>query len=297
MIGLVSLVSIVMYRPAKNAPDKPSPDLLAANETQPIAETEKASSPNELSGKFQVVPATALDSAVDDAAANGNRNPVRPASGEFVEQTPGVAAAGNFHSLRYGYTVSLGGTRWTRWDDLAAVAPQAEWGALLKNYGRFLVMPVLLADAETSPDTVDRTLLAQFGFQYPNQRSTDLETFQRWGSEAHVFRISREISGRENVYRIWILRRDRNAYLVAAWIDRAAAIGAWAAGQNTTATSSNPAINGTQEDAEIDVQLEAVLSRFKLDDLTAAGAQSVFGDRHFPHLPGRLHLLQTASEH
>lgn len=301
MIGLVSLVSIVMDRSAKKRSDKQQPGLLAGVETQPNPETQNLLHQGEPSGRFKVVQASAVDIADDSPGAGDSHHAVRTASGEFVEQIPGAVPAGNFHSPRYGYTVALAGTRWTRWDDLATVAPAAEWGALLKNYGRFLVMPVLLTDAETSPESVDRALLAQFGFEYPRQRSTDLETFQRWGAEGHVFHISREISGRENVYRIWILRRDRNAYLVAAWIDRTAAMNALATGQNTglhhAASIGGAVINGAQFDMEIDAQLDEVLNRFKLDDMTAAGAQSGTDQRQpLRHLV-RIHLLQALFDH
>ncbi len=213
---------------------------------------------------------TAAFTGGDKISANDNDQQADPtADAPFVEQNPGAIPAGNFRSSRYGYAVNLAGTDWTRWTDLATVMPDAEYGALLKNYGRFLVMPVQLADVNPSSDAVDRTMLAQFGFQYPDARSTDTETFQRWGAEVHVFRISRDVSGRENVYRIWILRRNRIAYLVAAWIDRTAAMNQLAglptAGSRGKQPSA-PAIDGEQLDNDIDAQLDAVLARFRLND-------------------------------
>jgi len=292
MIGLISAVSIVAYRSAKRATAQQEPGLLAGvgmrPDAQPMAETEP-------SQQTKIVQAAAFENPDESSQPTHNRANFGPVGESFVEQNPGAIPAGNFHSSRYGYTVTLVGTNWTRWNDLSSVMPEAEWGALLKNYGRFLVMPVQLSDEEASSESVDRTLLAQFGFQYPNMRSTDLETIQRWGAEGHVFRISRDISGRENVYRIWIFRRDRNAYLVAAWIDRTAAMNALGLVEKTgtnAAKTEYPAIDGVQLDAEIDSQLDVVLNRFKLND-AAAGAQSQSDQRQpLRHLV-RLHVLQA----
>lgn len=257
-------MSIVSYRAARQ-PDEPQvPATLASVAPDTPA---KELMPEDLQGvdqpsrQFKVVQAAAIEKTDDNSRAAGATTP------GFEEQNPGNTPAGNFRSSKFNYSVSLAGTRWTRWDDLTSVMPQAEWGALLKNYGRFLVMPVRLQDAESSAETVDRAMLAQFGFQYPNIRTSDLETIQRWGAEGHVFRISRDIGGRENVYRIWVLRRDRNAYLVAAWIDRTAAMNSLGSSKTTGAgagKSAAPPVDDEQLDAEVDAQLDAVLSRFKL---------------------------------
>ncbi len=278
MIVLVSVVSIISYRSSKHPPINQEPGLLAdvgvdSNAHEISADTTAADTPQP---KELKVVQTAAFIGDDKNSAKDNDQPTdHSADVLFVEQNPGVIPAGNFRSSRYGYSVNLSGTDWTRWTDLAMVMPDAEWGALLKNDGRFLVMPVQLADVNPSSEFVDRTLLAQFGFQYPDARSTDAETFQRWGAEVHVFRISRDVSGRENVYRIWILRRDRVAYLVAAWIDRTAAmnqLAASTAGSRDDKTNA-PAIDGEQLDNEIDAQLDAVLAHFRLNDLSS-NAQS-----------------------
>jgi hypothetical protein len=278
MIALVSVVSIISYRSSQHPAVKQEPGLLADVGTDPnaheiTADTTAADSPQPK--ELRVVQTAAFASDDKNSANDNDRTADRSADAPFVEQNPGAVPAGNFRSSRYGYTVNLAGTDWTRWMDLATVMPDAEYGALLKNYGRFLVMPVQLADVNPSSDAVDRTMLAQFGFQYPDARSTDTETIQRWGAEIHVFRISRDISGRENVYRIWILRRDRIAYLVAAWIDRTAAMNQMAesnAGSRGKEPSA-PAIDGEQLDNVIDAQLDAVLARFRLNDPPSA-AQS-----------------------
>jgi hypothetical protein len=286
----VSLVAIVSIRSAKHPAENQEPGLLANADAGA-----ELSAPDEVpkagpSHQFKVVPTAAIESDDNtDHLSDSANQTLQTADGSFVEQVPGTVPAGNFRSPRFGYQVTLGGTRWMRWSDLSAIMPDAEFGALLKNYGRFLVMPVQLADADASPESVDRTLLAHFGFQYPNLRSTDLETFTRWGADVQVFRISRDISGRENVYRIWILRRDRNAYLVAAWIDRTAlqnSLAAPARSSNST-HSAAPPIDDEKLDAEIDSQLDAVIGHFKLNDTISPASQSGLNQwqplRHLVH--------------
>jgi hypothetical protein len=252
----------------------PEPGLLADVGTQP--EAHEAVTKGDWVTEPRIIQTAAFESDDRNSANVNSKHPDRSADAPFVEQNPGTVPAGNFHSSRFGYQITLSGTRWTRWNDLPTIMPDAEFGALLKNYGRFLVMPVQLADADASPESIDRTLLAQFGFQFPSMRSTDLETFTRWGADVQVFRISRDISGRENVFRIWILRRDRNAYLVAAWIDRTALLNSLATsprGANAAHTDAPP-IDDEKLDAEVDSQLDAVMGRFKLNDATAPAAQS-----------------------
>ena len=287
-IGLVSWVSIISSRSAKHPAENQEPALLADVDTDTSAADEAARA--ERSKQFKVVQTAAIETADDRTLSGDDRQTSQTADGSFVEQVPGTVPAGNFRSPRFGYQVTLSGTRWTRWSDLPAIMPDAEFGALLKNYGRFLVLPVQLADTDASPESVARTLLAQFGFQYPNMRSTDLETFTRWGADVQVFRISRDISGRENVYRIWILRRDRNAYLVAAWIDRTAlqnSLTAVPARSANSVHSAAPPIDDEKLDAEIDSQLDAVINRFKLNDVTAPASQSGMNQwqpfRHLVH--------------
>ncbi len=46
---------------------------------------------------------------------------------------------------------------------------------------------------------------------------------ERNGAVGHSFHLTRDVAGAENEYRLWVLRRGDVAYLIAAWIDRAAA--------------------------------------------------------------------------
>jgi hypothetical protein len=279
MIGLVSLVSIVSYRSTQKSSVNQEPGRLVADAAQPIPEIDNTPASERSDVNSRVVQAIAFEGSSDPHGSSDARRVVRPVSGEqFVEQTPGIVPAGNFHSPRYGYSVSLAGTAWTRWDDLTSVVPGAEWGALLKNYGRFLVIPVVLTDAATSDEAVDRALLTQFGFEYPIQQSSEMQTLERWGAQIHVFRLNREISGRDNIYRIWTVRRDRNAYLVAGWIDRTAAMKAKIGAQKRGA-SQGPSTIVSQLDGEIAAQLDDVLGRFRLDNPSNGAVSSATNPR------------------
>ncbi len=193
-IGLVSGVSMTIYRQARNAP--PAPAVAAVPEVKPVNAAEKKT-----------------DQKTD-------RQPTQP------EPPPGPKLAGDFHSARYGYTVALEGTQWSRWEDLAQIVPEAEWGALLNSYGRFLVIPVSLGDLDPRPEALDHALLARLGIAYPSDRLSEFQTVERQGVMGHSFQLTRDVAGAENDYRLWVLRRGDIAYLAAAWLDRSAAGGA-----------------------------------------------------------------------
>ncbi len=187
-IGIVSVVSMAIYRHSKKA---------------------------------EVAP----EVAVQPAAANGD------SAGKITEQTAaastdvrgtisGAKLAGDFHSAKFGYKISLDGLPWTRWEDLAQVLPEAEWGALLDGYGRFLIVPVVLGELDPRPEALDHALLARLGIAYPSDQLSDFQSIDRQGVAGHAFQLTRDVSGAENDYRIWVLRRGELAYLVAAWMDR-----------------------------------------------------------------------------
>jgi hypothetical protein len=292
-ISLVSLVSIVLYR-ARKPIEQPGAESLVTTESQ--AADENAAPLVAPSAKFGVVQAVAVEGNNNGPRLGNFDRAVQPAGGEFVEQTPGSVPASNFHSSRYGYSLMLNGTAWTRWDDLSQVVPEAECGALLNNYGRLLVMPVLLADLTASPAEIDRALLAEFGFEYPEQRLPESENIVRQGSEGHAFRLTRTISGRENMYRIWILHRDHVAFLVAAWIDRTAALNSMTAAVDGNQVKA-PAVVPSQLDAEINAQLEDALGHFKLDEAAATvGEQSPLSQHHVLHRASHLHPQPAAIE-
>ncbi|MCC7083875.1 MAG: tetratricopeptide repeat protein [Pirellulales bacterium] len=177
-------------------------------------------------------------------AANENRKGPR---GEVAvaDLPPGPKPAGKFHSAWYGYTVALSGTEWSRWENLGEVVPEAEWGALLGSYARLLILPVWLNGVDPRPEAIDYALLARLGISYPNDRLIDFQIVNHDGATGHGFRLRREVAGAPNQYQLWLLRRGEFAYLVAAWLDEAAA--------RTTASSA--------------LDLAGLLSRISFDDV------------------------------
>src|SRR5262249_22096244 len=107
-IAVVSLVSIIIYRaqtpPALNEPPALLADVDPPHEVEPrVPQTATPPTP-------QVVQASPTEEIKPpDIPANAlHIDP--PLVSAFVEQTPGASPAGNFHSQRYGYAVSLAGT-------------------------------------------------------------------------------------------------------------------------------------------------------------------------------------------
>ena len=97
---------------------------------------------------------------------------------------------------------------------------------LLGNYGRFLIIPVSLGDLDPHPEALDHALLARLGISYPSDQLNDFQTVERQGVLGHSFRLTRDVAGAENIYRIWVLRRGDIAYLAAAWMEQSADSGA-----------------------------------------------------------------------
>jgi tetratricopeptide (TPR) repeat protein len=214
LIGLVSVVSIVVFRAPSRDVAKATPAAHEAGVVDTTATEKQAADSTEQ-------PRLAVDGNSTPPAVHptidGN---VLPASAVLPgNSTTGPKPAGDFHSPRYGYSVSLAGTPWARWENLAEVVPEAEWGALLHDYGRLLIIPMALADLDPRPEALDHALLARLGISYPSQQLTDFKTLEHGGAVGHSFRLSREVNGAPNIYRLWILRHGNFAYLAAAWLD------------------------------------------------------------------------------
>src|SRR5262249_55331969 len=127
IIALISLVAIVAYRTAQRG-------VLGADDGKPGSD----------------ITATAARKA-DEASDN----------------RPPTDRQAVFRSPQFGYSVSLAGSSWRPWDDLAEVVPEAEWGALADDDGRFLVIPVSLDRLDPRREALDHALLARLGIACP----------------------------------------------------------------------------------------------------------------------------------
>ena len=214
LIGLVSVVSIIVFR----APSREVAKVIPAAQETGVAET-TATENRAAESKEQPRPAADGSSTPRPSIQRSTEMFYLPAPCCRATRSRVQSQRGIFIRRRYGYSVSLAGTSWVRWENLAEVVPEAEWGALLHDYGRFLVIPIALADLDPRPEALDHALLARLGISYPSQQLTDFKTLEHSGAVGHSFRLSREVNGATNIYRLWILRHGSFAYLAAAWLD------------------------------------------------------------------------------
>jgi tetratricopeptide (TPR) repeat protein len=131
--------------------------------------------------------------------------------------------AGSDFASPHGYKIAFAGTDWARSDDLAAVVPAAEFGALSKHAGRFLVIPVPLGNLDPRDESLDHALLACLGIAYPSDQISNFEQIEASSIAGRRFQVRRDVNGNAVDYRICIFRRGDMAYLIAAWADHSAA--------------------------------------------------------------------------
>ena len=173
-------------------------------------------------------------------------------------QQAGAPAAGKSADLRspqFGYSVRLAGSPWTAWADLAEVVPEAEYGTLIGDYARFLVIPVSLLGLEPRPEALDHALAARLGISCPGDPVSDFKAIERPDATGHSFLVARTVAGAKNIYRIEVLRRRGCAYLLATWID-----------QSKQSIDSSAAV-----DSKLNDLLADVLRRFEFDAQPATG--------------------------
>lgn len=126
----------------------------------------------------------------------------------------------DFYSSRYGYRVRLKGTPWQRWENLAEVMPDAEFGAMMGANARALVVPVSFLGREPRLEATTAALLARFGIAFPTNQATNFRGLH--GEQGHRFEVTREVSGRSYTYRFQVVQQAGRGYLVAAWADKSA---------------------------------------------------------------------------
>ena len=184
MIGLISLVLILVFHssPRNVAVVKLDVAGTVAEETSAAANLTNASNDGRRPTELHFQPATheadSATGAIHDSADASTSDSPRHAK-----------PAGDFHSPRYGYKVNLSGTPWTQWESLPEVVPEAEWGALLGERGRFLVIPVSLAGLDPRPEALDHALLARLGMAYPSQQVAEFKSIEIGSAVGHVFQF------------------------------------------------------------------------------------------------------------
>jgi Flp pilus assembly protein TadD len=265
-IALISIVSIALYYSPQPANDQVATDraVKPANE----------------------IPADPEPAKVDDAPSGEKSRPARnQATVANYTAEAAVKPAGDFTS-RYGYKVSFAGTDWKHWDNLPQLVPAAEFGALYKNTGRFLVVPVPLGDLDPRPEALDHALLACMGIGYPSDQIANFVQFELDGADGQRFHVRLDVNGKPIDYRICVLRRGNCAYLAAAWLDRSAskesgkdtndlsllddALNRLSLEAKTASELKNTALNPAQRQALANIYNDLGLSAYNARDFAAA---------------------------
>jgi tetratricopeptide (TPR) repeat protein len=163
-----------------------------------------------------------------------------------------ASQSADFHSPQFGYGVRLAGSSWAAWDDLAEVVPEADFGGLLHDDVRFLVIPISRLGLEPRPEALDHAFLARLGIALPGDPVSDFNSVQRGDASGNSFQVARTVAGTKITYRIEVLRRGGCAYLVAAWIDQ---------------PKESASIDSSREaaDKKTDAALKDIFQRFEFD--------------------------------
>ena len=142
-----------------------------------------------------------------DQQSGGNAASVAEQPAKASENRAAANQTPAFHSPQFGYSVRLAESSWVPWGDLAEVVPEAEWGALLGDYGRFLVIPFSLLGLDPRTEALDHALLARLAIAWPGDPLGDVKQIVRDGAGGHSFELARDVAGAENRYKILVLRR------------------------------------------------------------------------------------------
>lgn len=127
-----------------------------------------------------------------------------------ARQAPGAGSGFVFRSDRFGYSVDLEGSPWTR-EPAKNDVEHAEFGASRSGVS-IVTMPISQLSLDIDDETLARALLAAVGFEEP-------ESFDRMderGLEGLEYRFERERDYGAQKYRVRIVRRDDVACLVSA---------------------------------------------------------------------------------
>jgi tetratricopeptide (TPR) repeat protein len=131
-------------------------------------------------------------------------------------------APATFLSTRFGYSVDLSGTTWSRrWPSIATDVPRADFGvAHVGSDACFCVVPVWLGNEEVDLDHLTATLAAQLTIPYPDDGVYGQKDWTQQSARGRAFAFERKVNDADFVYRLRVLRRGTCAYLLAAWAEK-----------------------------------------------------------------------------
>jgi tetratricopeptide (TPR) repeat protein/transglutaminase-like putative cysteine protease len=134
-----------------------------------------------------------------------------------VAHAPRGRPADEHRSPRFGYRIALDRDLWHRWENLAEVVPEAEWGALAGEATRLLTIPVTLLDHDPRLEALTHALLLRLGIAFGNASVEQLVPAEIDGGQGHQFELRREVGGVAHRYRVLVAKRGGCGYLFAAW--------------------------------------------------------------------------------
>jgi len=132
---------------------------------------------------------------------------------------PGNAFRTNFISPHYHYQAGVANSAWGPWSSAGQSAQDAEFAAS-RGDSCFMVVPAWLGGEKPEPAALAYGLLAIMGIQYPDEKLSNRKSFSEEGGDALQFDFQREVSGNLFHYRLKIVQREGDGFLVAAWTQR-----------------------------------------------------------------------------
>ncbi len=115
-----------------------------------------------------------------------------------------------------GVRLSLAGTEWTPWKNLAMDIPDAAFGAVQGRTAAIAVVPVRLFGLDPQPDALASALLERLEFQYPGPDVQPVGAVSLGSATGREFAGTRRVGSQAYDYRLRVLRDGDIAFLIAA---------------------------------------------------------------------------------
>jgi tetratricopeptide (TPR) repeat protein len=162
---------------------------------------------------------------VREAVSNESRK--LAAGFRLIDPAPTVLGAPapvaiTFASPRFGYTVDLTKTVWTRpWGSIEKEMPFAEFGALnTRASAAFCIIPVWIGDDELDLDVLSQALSIRVGIPFLRESLFSIRSFRQGPLRGRAFAAEQTQNGVPLLYRLRVLRGRGYAYLLAAWMKK-----------------------------------------------------------------------------